>query len=109
MKIMWRAQFPGGRISLNDNPIKKPPAEIIQQGKEAVRIYFKSIEEKEKVVKLNEIRILLVGDGMAGKTSLLKQIQDLKFNEHESQTHGINVVTLLANDIHGLEDLSKIN
>ena len=38
--------------------------------------------EKEKVVKLNEVRILMVGDGMAGKTSLLKQIQALKFNAH---------------------------
>ncbi|TKJ41682.1 hypothetical protein CEE37_03700 [candidate division LCP-89 bacterium B3_LCP] len=108
MDIKWTKQITEGCITFYGNPLQTPPVEIVKQGKEAVRSYFASLKDKKKVVKLNEVRILLVGDGMAGKTSLLKQIQGLEFNENESQTHGINVLTLPANDIRGLGNLSKI-
>ncbi|MGX9727275.1 MAG: COR domain-containing protein [Candidatus Electronema sp. VV] len=50
---------------------------------------------------LHEAKVLLVGDGKAGKTSLLKRLQGLPFDEHESQTHGINVLSLHGRDIPG--------
>jgi small GTP-binding protein len=108
MNIQWSGNDKDGYITLHSNPLKIPPIEIVKQGKEAVRDYFKSLEEKEKVVKLNEVRILLVGDGMAGKTSLLKQIKGGKFDKDESQTHGINVVTSSANNIRRLKNIKKI-
>jgi len=37
---------------------------------------------------------LLVGDGGAGKTSLLKQLLGQEFNQQESQTHGINIQSI---------------
>jgi small GTP-binding protein len=40
---------------------------------------------------LNEVKVLLVGDGGAGKTSLVKQLLGKKFNPHESQTKGITI------------------
>ncbi|MCA9998648.1 MAG: GTP-binding protein, partial [Anaerolineales bacterium] len=91
-----------GDIRLVDNPIATPPLEIVQQGKAAIRAYFRSLQGQE-TVRLNEVKLLLVGEGMAGKTSLLKRLQGLPFDAQESQTHGINVVTLPAASISGLE------
>jgi small GTP-binding protein len=41
--------------------------------------------------KLNELKVLFVGDGGAGKTSLSKVLRKKAFNPQESQTHGINI------------------
>jgi len=77
-------------IVFYDNPLKNPPVEIVKQGKEAIRNYFKSLEKEEKQ-PLNEVKMILVGDGGAGKTSLVKQLLGEKFDPHECQTHGINI------------------
>ncbi|MCP5103903.1 MAG: GTP-binding protein, partial [bacterium] len=43
---------------------------------------------------LNEVKVLLVGDGAAGKTSLVKRLLGQDFDKNESQTHGININTM---------------
>lgn len=78
-----------GRIDLYNNPLKCPPIEIVENGDSAVRNYF--IAKKEGVEILQEVRMLIVGEGAAGKTSLAKQLIGETFNEEESQTHGINI------------------
>ena len=40
---------------------------------------------------LNEVKVLVVGDGAAGKTSLVKRLLGLPFDHHEDTTHGINI------------------
>jgi internalin A len=40
------------------------------------------------------VKVLLVGDGAAGKTSLVKRLLDQDFDKNESQTHGININTM---------------
>ena len=110
MDIAWNvAGYMDGFISFYKNPLTKPPIDIIRQGRAAIKDYFKSLEVKTEVVKLHEVRIFLVGDGMAGKTSLLKKIQGLEFKEQESQTHGINVISRKAKEIPGLNNLSDID
>lgn len=69
--------------------LQAPPPEIVKQGKAAVVDWFKSTRGETK--KFNEIKVLLVGEGKAGKTSLLKHIKGEIFDEHESQTHGVNI------------------
>ncbi len=76
-------------ISFFDNPLKSPPIEIVKKGKTAVIEYFKSLEGERNA--LNEVKVLLVGDGGAGKTSLVKRVRGDKFSKNESQTHGINI------------------
>jgi len=76
-------------IHLEGNPLKEPPIEIAEQGIEAIKEYFKSLEGERR--PLNEVKVLLVGDGGAGKTSLVKQIREGKFNKNEPQTDGINI------------------
>jgi small GTP-binding protein len=76
-------------IFLYDNPLESPPPEIIRKGKKAIKAYFKSLEKGK--LPLNEVKVLLVGDGGAGKTSLVKRLVGERFNKKEPQTHGINI------------------
>ncbi len=46
-----------------------------------------------KVRPLNEAKILLVGQGSVGKTSLINRLLDNQFNSNEPQTDGLNVRT----------------
>lgn len=77
-------------MGLYGNPLESPPPEIIKEGKEAIKNYFKSLETGEGL-PLNEVKVLLVGDGGAGKTSLVKRLRGKEFDRNEAQTHGINI------------------
>lgn len=85
-------------VNYYNNPFISPPKEIVEKGDEAVISYLESLQEASanqlEFVPINEIKIILVGEGMAGKTSLLKQIKGLKFNKNESQTHGVIIEKL---------------
>ena len=76
-------------ISLKGNPLESPPIEIVKQGREGILNYFKSLEDGKE--PLNEVKVLLVGDGGAGKTSLVKRIFGEEVNGNEPQTQGINI------------------
>ncbi len=91
LEILWE-QFFYGKVGLNlfENPLETPPIEIVKKGKDAVKAYFKSLEEGEKQ-PLNEVKVLLVGDGGSGKTSLVKQLLGENFDKNELQTHGISI------------------
>ena len=75
-------------IGLDGNPLERPPLEIVQQGKAAMLAWLDANEEERP---LNEAKALLVGDGGAGKTSLVKQLFGEAFDPHEGQTHGIRI------------------
>ncbi|MGB9927179.1 MAG: COR domain-containing protein [Methanosarcina sp.] len=77
-------------IFIGDNPIVDPPLEIVKAGKKAIFDYYKSFESGMK--KLNEVKVLFVGEGGAGKTSLVKCLIGEKIDENEPQTHGINIM-----------------
>ncbi|MCX6583222.1 MAG: leucine-rich repeat domain-containing protein [Candidatus Aminicenantes bacterium] len=77
------------KIYLHGNPLEKPPIEIIKKGKTAIKDYFDSI--KEETLPVNEVKVLLVGDGGAGKTSLVKRLLNQAFDKDEPKTHGINI------------------
>ena len=89
MEIIENADYDKG-LFLDGNPIVSPPFEIIKQGGQAVLDWFEA-KEKGKLEKLNEIKIILIGEPKAGKTSLLRRIKDNTFNEKEVQTDGVNI------------------
>jgi small GTP-binding protein len=85
-------------LFLSKNPLESPPLDIASKGIEAIRSYFKSLEGEKQL--LNEVKVLLIGDGGAGKTSLVKQVLGEEFDKHEPQTHGINIKDWKVEDIH---------
>lgn len=54
-----------------------------------MRSYFASLENESQI--LNEVKILLVGEGNAGKTSLTRRVLGEDFNQNEPTTHGIRI------------------
>jgi small GTP-binding protein len=88
MEIKWVDDYSEG-IIVDGNPIKKPPVVIEKKGGGAVRAYLKSLVGKKKT--LNEAKVVFVGDGGAGKTSLVKRLLGEDFDIGEPPTHGINI------------------
>ncbi len=86
--INLRSVYIQNEIGLGNNPITKPPMEIVRQGKEAIIRYFAA----GSLIPLNECKLIFVGDGGVGKTCLMKRIVYDIFNDNEKQTHGINKI-----------------
>ena len=91
MKVKWEESHDSHEsgIILGGNTLENLPLEIVKKGTEAIREYFKSLEGEKRA--LNEVKILLVGEGAAGKTSLVKQLLERPFDTKEFPTHGINI------------------
>ncbi|MCS0406716.1 ADP-ribosylation factor-like protein [Vibrio diabolicus] len=76
-------------IILSGNPLISPPIEILERGDDAVKPYFDSMVGDTK--ELNEAKIVFLGNGEVGKTSLMKALSDECFDAQEATTHGINI------------------
>jgi small GTP-binding protein len=65
---------------LHSDKNPKPPSEILS--------YFKNLIDASP---LNEAKLIMVGPGMVGKTSLVKTLKTGKFNSREKTTEGIKI------------------
>ncbi|MEH2246542.1 COR domain-containing protein [Nostoc sp.] len=84
------------------NPLESVPPEIITGGLRAILNFCRQQLEQESD-RLYEAKLLIVGEGGAGKTTLAKKIQDQKstLRQDEISTEGIDVIQwkfLLDND-----------
>ncbi|WP_427872016.1 COR domain-containing protein [Flavobacterium sp. MMS24-S5] len=75
-------------IFLENNDFTIPPYEVITQGNATIIQYFEDAR-KYNLKSLNECKLIFVGDGGLGKTSLMKKIIGLPYSD-EPTTHGIN-------------------
>ena len=73
---------PWNELRLQDPADRTKPADILAY-------YFRS--RRETTRPLNEAKILLVGQGAVGKTSLVKRLVENRFNPDEGKTEGINI------------------
>jgi internalin A len=92
MEMKWKDSYYLGSLNLYGNPIKDPPEEIVQQGNDAIKNYFAEIQ-KASVLFL-ESKLLLVGSGDVGKTTLMKKLKDHQFKVEpgkEDTTRGIDI------------------
>ncbi len=79
-------------LSVNTNPIGSVPPEIVNQGIDHVINYYNSLQQD--IRPLNQLRVMILGDGAVGKTSLVKRLTQIDFDPNESQTHGIQIKTV---------------
>ncbi|MCD0475988.1 leucine-rich repeat domain-containing protein [Flavobacterium sp. EDS] len=75
-------------LFISNNHSTIPPFEVLEQGNETVLQYFEDARQYG-LKALNECKLIFVGDGGLGKTSLMKKIVGLPFTT-EVTTHGIN-------------------
>lgn len=80
---------PGQGIFVADCPLVIPPVEFAIEGPEAVVEYFEQLGDERQ--PLNEVKVIFLGEGAAGKTSLIKRLRGETFDPEESQTHGIRI------------------
>ncbi len=80
-------------LSLGGNRLKQPPLEIATKGVQSIKEYFEQLSTEEKDY-IYEAKLLIVGEGGAGKTTLAKKIQnpEYKLRESEPLTEGIDVI-----------------
>lgn len=73
-------------------PLTIPPPEIVDQGNEAILNYFRELESAG-TDHLYEAKMLILGEGGAGKTSLYRRLfePDLGLPTEKETTHGIDV------------------
>ncbi|MBT9099851.1 TIR domain-containing protein [Methylovulum psychrotolerans] len=79
-------------ICVKDCPLTNPPAEIVRQGNAAILNYFQE-QTIQGVDHLYEAKLLIVGEGGAGKTSLLRRLYqcDKPLPEEPETTKGIDI------------------
>ena len=91
------------RLDLDGNEhLSSPPQEIQAQGTEAVLAFLRALAASSATEPATESsierwasKILIVGEAMVGKTSLVKQLFGETFDPREPQTHGLRVRSLL--------------
>lgn len=91
-----------GKIRIGNCPLTDPPLEIAKQGNEAILRYWEEQDRLaalgiEEVVPLMEAKVLLVGQGESGKTSLRKKLVDMhsEMPAPDKTTIGIEITPLV--------------
>ena len=90
--VRWQRYGSEDGLYVEDCPLVRPTVEIAQQGPEAVRNYFRELAAQGEDF-LYEAKVLILGEGGAGKTSLLRRLYqpDLELPREEETTRGIDI------------------
>ena len=62
-------------LLVNDNPLVTPSEEVCRRGTQAILQYLKDLDQSET---FNSAKVIVVGDSMVGKMSLLKSLANRK-------------------------------
>ncbi|MCP4668964.1 MAG: GTPase [Deltaproteobacteria bacterium] len=79
-------------LAIDDNPLVFPPPGIVHQGRVAVLAYLQEHLQASRDQWVS--KLLVVGEGGVGKTSLLQSLVGKGFDPLISSTHGIEITTL---------------
>jgi len=81
------------KLNLKNNPLNPALKSAYEQGLPALMAYLRSLEQAEP---LYETKLVLVGEGGVGKTTLLKALTGKEPKQNEPTTHGVSI------DIHSM-------
>ncbi|MCB0528517.1 MAG: hypothetical protein KDC65_08590 [Saprospiraceae bacterium] len=95
LQVKWSSFNSIDSIFIEGCPLIHPPVEIAKLGNEAILRYFRE-RERSGTIKLMEARLLLVGQGASGKTTLRRKLLDAnaEMPEKGDTTRGIEVEPL---------------
>ncbi len=83
--------FPDVReVILFDNPLQYPPPSVILLGPDTVKNYYEAAEQFGHQ-SLSEGRIIFIGDGSSGKSSIIEKVLYNSFSLGRTQTNGIKI------------------
>jgi internalin A len=80
-------------LGLQGNPLNPTLQSVYNQGLDALGSYLRSLEQAEP---LYEAKLVLVGEGGVGKTTLLKALSGGQPRANEPTTHGVSI------DVHSM-------
>ncbi len=80
-------------LSVNNTRLPLP-AEVLQRSDQPELILETYFADNQPLL---EAKLLIVGQGSVGKTSLMKRLNNVAFDPHEPTTHGINVQQCVFN------------
>ncbi len=84
------------KLKLANNPLNPELAAANDEGFDAVKSYLRAKAEDQIV--LNEAKLILIGEGEVGKTSLLGAIRGDEWVENRPTTHGIEIKPVPVTD-----------
>ncbi len=96
LPVKWsRKIWQGNGIYTENCPLIIPPPEVVEQGNSAILRYFDELD-KQETLRLYEAKCLIIGEGGAGKTSLVRKLldRDNQLPEEKETTKGIEVQPL---------------
>lgn len=79
-------------LGLSGNPLRTPPPELVQLGTTAVCTYLARLDTTSVIRR--ESKLLVIGEGRTGKTSLMRALHGLPFDNQIDSTHGIDIAPL---------------
>lgn len=88
IKIPKNEAFRRQNISFSSNPLEYPPNSVLELGHASIKNYYEATETYGHA-PLSEGRVIIVGDGSAGKSSLVERVLYDTFEQGKSQTNGI--------------------
>ncbi|HMK26359.1 MAG TPA: COR domain-containing protein [Chitinophagaceae bacterium] len=87
-------------ISIFNNPLVIPTPSVVSKGKRGVLAYFRKLEAEQKIdlkpFKNKDIKLILVGNSNAGKSTLIYWLKNSKINRKVATTHWMTVEKWLA-------------
>ncbi|MEV4316450.1 COR domain-containing protein [Actinocrispum sp. NPDC049592] len=77
------------RLTVGGNPLESPPPEIVAAGVPSILAFLRA--RRDGATQLWQSKLLVVGEGGVGKTSLVKALSGLPHDPAEQSTHGMRV------------------
>jgi len=76
-------------LSVHGNPLVSPPPEIAKNGSQSILTFIQARKQGSSAQWVS--KLMVVGEGGVGKTSLVKALAGEPYNPKEASTHGLRI------------------